>query len=374
MSNQTTPKRVEKTAMPVSEIAKQVKADLEEESFVPRFKTIPLTATHMISTGSTLLDLAISGGRVRGGGIPGGIFVEIFGPSQTGKTALLVEAALSAQLKGGDVTYLDPEGRLDREYTQSYGLDIKDENYFRPDTVSEMFAILHAKKDLDPKKVNLVCGDSLAALSTELEMDNPEGDKMGMKRAKDFSAGFRKAARLLAEQNRILFCSNQIRDDEMGNPKSPGGHALSFYSSVRIQMTQPGGRVTNQIVKSKTIEFEWNTDKGKELSKGASVQKVIGMRAVANVVKSVDDPFRKAPLIIYFGHGVDDVQANLEYVKEMRKLDQFLAVNEMFKSVEGAVRHIEKNNLEKDLRELTIDTWEAVESAFKLERKKRIRW
>jgi RecA/RadA recombinase len=324
---------------------------------------------HVISTGSTLLDLAISGGRIPGGGIPGGLFVEIFGPSQAGKTAILVEASLSAQLKGGKVTYLDPEGRLDREYSESYGLDIKDEDYHRPDTVTEMFDVLHSDKNLDPSKVNLVCADSIAALSTELEM-GPEGDKMGMKRAKDFSGGFRKAARLLAEQNRILLCSNQIRDDEYGNPKSPGGHAISFYSSVRIQMTLPGGRVNSQIIRRK----EPTMKVGDQNLKLAPMEKVVGIKATATVIKSIDDPFRKAVLYIYFGHGIDDVRGNLDYLKTTLKLDYYPAVDKEFKFLDSAVAHVEAQGLEKELRDRTIVTWEAVESAFRTERKRRVRW
>ena len=355
----------------LTKIADQTEQDLEDESFISRFKTIPLTADHMISTGSTLLDLAICGKRVRGGGLPGGIFVEIFGPEQTGKTALLVEAGLSVQLHGGRVDYLDPEGRLDREYTESYGLDIKDENYHRPDTVNEMFRMLHDSKNFDPEKVNLTCGDSLAALSTELEMKNDEGDKMGMKRAKDFSAGFRKAARLLAQQNRILLCSNQIRDDDMGNPISPGGHALRFYSSVRIQLRQPGGKAMNQITKTVTPKFKSADGK---MVEGKPVEKVIGIKVEATVVKSIDDPYRKAPLIIYFGYGIDDVRANIQYVKDIQKLSSFLAVDKSFQTLDAAVRHVEDNNLEKDLREITIDLWESVEEQFQVDRKQRIRW
>lgn len=355
----------------LDEIASQAEQDLEDESFTERFKTIPLTAEHMISTGSTLLDLAICGKRIRGGGLPGGVFVEVFGPSQTGKTALLVEASLSVQMRGGHVDYLDPEGRLDREYTESYGLDIKDENYFRPNTVNEMFKMLHAPKNFDPTKVNLTCGDSLAALSTELEMTNPEGDKMGMKRAKDFSAGFRKAARLLAEQNRILLCSNQIRDDDMGNAVSPGGHAIAFYSSVRIQLSQPGGKSVNQIVKTVTPKFKGPDGK---LVEGRPVEKVVGIKVMAKVIKSIDDPFRSAPLIIYFGYGIDDVRANLQYVKDIQKLSTYQAVDKSFQQLDAAVKYIEENNLEKDLREKTIDLWETVEEAFQSNRKKRIRW
>ena len=96
------------------EMANEVAASINEEqkSFSPEKGNIDA----LLSTGSTLLDLAISGGVVRGGGIPGGIMVEIFGPSGSGKTSLLAEICASAIARGGRVRVLDPEGRLNREY------------------------------------------------------------------------------------------------------------------------------------------------------------------------------------------------------------------------------------------------------------------
>ena len=94
------------------------KDEIEIKSYEGDFSVV-------LSTGSTLLDLAISGGKVRGGGIPSGIMVEIFGPSGTGKTAILSEVCAYNQgedkAKGGDVMFLDPEGRLDKAYSKIYG-------------------------------------------------------------------------------------------------------------------------------------------------------------------------------------------------------------------------------------------------------------
>ena len=153
----------------------------------------------VISTGSSLLDLAISGGRIRGGGIPGGIIIEVFGPSGSGKTAILAELCASAQAKGGDICFLDPEARLDREYCLIYGLSLPDENYYRPDTVTEMFDLIWKWEPPSSGTINVIAADSLAALSTEMEMEDE--DKMGMRRAKEFSEGLRKTCRLIANNN-----------------------------------------------------------------------------------------------------------------------------------------------------------------------------
>ena len=93
-----------------------------------------------LSTGSTLLDLAISSGRKYGGGVPGGILIEIYGRSSSGKTSVLSELCGSAQADGGDIMFLDPEARLDEEYARTYGVNLPKNAYHQPDTVVEIFS------------------------------------------------------------------------------------------------------------------------------------------------------------------------------------------------------------------------------------------
>lgn len=168
----------------------------------------------MISTGSTLLDLAISGGRIRGGGIPGGIFIEIMGQKKTGKTVLLCEIAGDVQRKNGQVQFGDPEGRLNKQFAQIFGLDPDTINYKRPDTVTEVFQEIRKWEPENPDVINGIFADSLAALSTDLEMDKEDGDKMGMRRAKEFSEELRKTCRLLANNNWLMVGSNQLRQTQ----------------------------------------------------------------------------------------------------------------------------------------------------------------
>ena len=165
-----------------------------------------------ISTGSTLLDLAISGGRVRGGGLPGGVLVEIFGPSGSGKTVLLSEIAGFIQRQGGEVKFHDPEARLNQQFATMFGMELKEGDYYQPDTVPEVFETVRAWKP--PQKEGIIHGimaDSLAALSTDMEMDKKDGDKMGMRRAKEFSEELRKTCRILKQNNFLMVCSNQVR-------------------------------------------------------------------------------------------------------------------------------------------------------------------
>jgi len=185
--------------------------------------------TKMISTGSTLLDLAISGGRVRGGGMPAGILVEIFGPASSGKTVLLSEIAGAIQRQKGDVMFHDPEARLNKQFARIFDLDTDEMNYSTPDTVPEVFKAVR-KWVPEGEGIHGVFADSLAALSTDMEMEKDEGDKMGMRRAKEFSEELRKTCRVLSKNNYLMVCSNQIRQNLDAGPygqryKSPGGEA-----------------------------------------------------------------------------------------------------------------------------------------------------
>jgi RecA/RadA recombinase len=248
----------------------------------------------VVSTGSTLLDLIISGKRIRGGGLPGGIVVEVFGKSSTGKTAILEEIAASTQSRGGEIQYLDPEGRLDSEYAALYGVDITEKNYERPDTVTQLFDLIHSHKFKKEEVINSWLADSLAALSTNMEMEGE--DKRGQRRAKEFSEGFRKTCRLIANSRQLVVCSNQVREGEHGE-YSPGGLAIPFYSSVRIKTSpvyQKG--ISTQIKKKENIN-------------GKDIEKTVGIRTTCEVIKSsIDDPYRKCNISIIFGYGIDDIR------------------------------------------------------------------
>lgn len=311
--------------------------------------------TILISTGSTLLDLAISGGRVRGGGIPGGIMVEIFGPSASGKTGLITEIAGAAQDKGGDVFFVDPEARIDKEYSRIYGFEMTKENYARPDTVTETFKLIEEWEPKNTSVINVFAADSIAALSTEMEMG--EGDKRGQRKAKELSEGCRKTARLIAHNNKLILFTNQERDGEYGKT-TPGGHAIPYHCSLRMRVNRKG-----------------RIEKKKKISSGKEVTKTIGIESEVLIKKStVDDEYRVAPLYIIFGVGIDDVRANLQYVKDMTKNTRYWCVDRETARMDDAIRHIENNDLEPELRERVIDIWEEVEDKFHMERKEKKRF
>ncbi|MGW8180173.1 MAG: hypothetical protein ACWGQW_15650, partial [bacterium] len=210
----------------VKEVSKEKPKPVEAQPFEGYLDTC-------VSTGSTLLDLAISGGVTKEGGVPGGILLEIYGPSSTGKTAVLSELCASAVIRGGDFVFLDPEARLDTSYARIYDVHIDKRNYEAPDTIEQVFDYIYNWKP-SGVGVNVIVNDSIASLSTQLEMET--GDKMGMARGKAFSAGLRKTCRMIRKNNWIVACSNQIRQSQWGEV-TPGGFGVPFHASLRMRIS-----------------------------------------------------------------------------------------------------------------------------------------
>jgi recombination protein RecA len=324
----------------------------------------------VISTGSTLLDLAISGGRLDNGGIPACILMEVHGPSGSGKTAILSEIGANAQLQGGDIMYQDPESRMDKEYARIYGIELDKANYHRPETVEEVFGLVKKWKTEKVPKVLLT--DSLAALTTDLE-SGPKGDKMGMRRAKEFSAGFRVNARIIAGM--LWACSNQEREGDNG-VITPGGKAIPYYSSLRIRCKQVKRIEIEKKFIAKSVK-ENSTLSKKELEKEAvDIVQSVGIYSECFVTKStIDDPYRTAPIYILFGYGLDDIRGNLQYLKDMQNLTGYPTPDgKRYMGMDQAIFHVEEENLQKELKGQTVEIWHDVQELFRANRnRKKIR-
>jgi recombination protein RecA len=332
--------------------------EIEEVVDNDKKKEAEIRFNKMISTGSTQLDLAISGKRVRGGGLPGGVIVEISGPSSVGKTAILSEIIASAQLKGGDAKLIDPEARFDQEYSTIYGMEFDQCEYSRPDTVSQMFSELWEWKPKNKVEdaISVFAADSLAALSTETEMEDT--DKYGMRRAKEFSEGLRKTARIIANNNWLVPCTNQERESPNGIV-TPGGKGIPYYASLRLRLSKP--MKGNKIIRTSTIN-------------GVKHEKVDGIRTVVKVIKnSIDEPFRECRFSLVFSVGIDNVRDNIEYIKENTKAEKYILFDQEFGRIEKAIEYIESNNLELELENQVIDLWEEIQKAFIIDRKTKVR-
>lgn len=338
-----------------NKISEQIKTKIENGKTKKHMNNKPT-----ISTGSTLLDLAISGGVYHGGGLPGGIMVEIFGPASSGKTVMLCEIAGSVQRQGGQVMFRDPEARLNKEFAKLFDLDVEAMEYDTPSTVPEVFAPIRTWEPEPEGKVHGIFADSLAALSTDMELEDK--DQYGMRRAKEFSEECRKTCRILTKKNFLMVCSNQIRQNLDAGPygqkyKSPGGEAIGFYSSLRLRCYNP------QKIKAKT------TIKGKEISK------VIGVQTEIEVFKSsIWEPYHVAPVYIIYDYGIDDIRANLKFLKTITK-DTVFSIGErkLSKSIEESISIVEDEGLENVLKEEVIGLWEEMEQKFRQSRKQKTR-
>jgi len=311
----------------------------------------------VIDTGSTLLNLAISAGRARGGGIPGGIMIEVFGPESSGKSALLCEISGDVQRKQGSLQWHDPEGRLDTQFAlMNYGVTIDRKDYFQYDTIPEIF---NAIRDWKPERKGSIQGifvDSLAALSTDLEMTGKEGDKMGGRRGKEFSQELRKTCRLLKQKNYILVCSNQLRDtfNAFGlQHESPGGWALRFYPSLRLET-----RIIKRLTKTVIVS-------------GKEIERDIGVHILIKVTKSsIWKPYRSAPMTILFDYGIDRIRDDLQFIKDYTENTVYtLGGKKLAQSIEASIRIIERDELEQQLRDEVIDLWNEIEHKFDSNRK-----
>ncbi len=349
--NETPAQQFKNSAKKNSSGSKRKKAEMtpEQVAEVPK-----------VSTGSTLLDLAITGSVSEAGGVPFGIMVEVFGPPGSGKTVLLCEAGGNVQRKGGNLKFRDPEGRLNKQWATQFDLDVDNMEYDKPNTVKEVFEPIREWSP-EPEKANhAILTDSLAALSTEQELE--QGDKRGQLRAKEFSEECRKTCRTLVNKGFLMLCTNQVRQNSEAGAfaqkyYSPGGEAIAFYSSLRLRTRTP-----KQI--KKKVSY-----------KGTEQHKTVGVETVVEVFKSsIAEPFKTAPLYIVYDYGIDDIRSNLQWLKTNTGRKSYQVNKESVgQGLDDAVSAVENDGLENDLCNEVIEVWHDIESKFKTERKKKKR-
>lgn len=256
----------------------------------------PCIVHEVMSTGCLPLD------AILGGGLPTGRITEIYGDQSSGKSLIAAQVAAVAQQEGHIVLYIDTESAVSIDIVKQVGVDIDNMIYALPETIDGdegVFqlienTIIETKKHF-PEKLLLVVWDTIAATSTQKEMENKYGKATMGQHALLISQGFRKL-RPYISKNRVCFLTiNQTRK-KIGilfgdDTATFGGKALAFYSSVRVEL--------------KT---------GKKIKRG---KKVIGITNRATVIKNkVAVPFGEADLPVYFGKGIDDARASFEYLAE----------------------------------------------------------
>ncbi len=274
-----------------------------------------------VSTGSLSLDLALGIG-----GVPRGRIVEIYGPESSGKTTLALHILASAQREGGEVAFIDVEHALEPAYARALGVDIDNLLISQPDTGEQALDITEAL--VRSGAIDVVVVDSVAALLPRSELEGEMGDSSVGVVARLMSQALRKLAGTISKTNCIVVFINQLREKigvMYGSPETtPGGRALKYFSSVRIDVRR---------VETLKVNGE-----------------MIGNRTRAKVIKNkVAPPFKEAEFDIIYGEGISKIGEIVDLGVKLELIDKagaWFTVGEQRVQGRDSVKEYLRNNPE----------------------------
>lgn len=251
------PQPKKETAVGIEETIRQIQTKFGEGAIM-KLGDRPKVDVDVVPTGSIGLDRALGVG-----GIPKGRIVEIFGPESSGKTTLALHVVAESQKKGGICAFVDAEHAMDPEYAKKLGVKIDELLISQPDTGEQALEITESL--VRSGKIDIIVVDSVAALTPKDEIEGEMGAHHVGKQARLMSQALRKLTALVAKSKCSIIFINQIRMQigvMFGNPETtPGGKALKFYTSIRLDIRRiaqikkgdevVGGRVRVKVVKNK---------------------------------------------------------------------------------------------------------------------------
>ena len=284
----------------------------------------PRVGVDAISTGSIGLDAALGVG-----GLPRGRIIEIFGPESSGKTTLSLHVIAEAQKLGGICAFIDAEHAMDPEYSKKLGVKINELLISQPDTGEQALEIVESL--VRSGKIDVIVIDSVAALTPKDEIEGDMGAYHVGKQARLMSQALRKLTAIVAKSKTIVIFINQIRMQigvMFGNPETtPGGKALKFYTSVRIDIRRiaqikkgeevMGGRIRVKVVKNKVAAPFKQTEFDLMYNEGISREgEIIALGEKLGIMKKSGNSYEYGD--IKLGRGYD---ATRQFLREDKKIE-----------------------------------------------------
>lgn len=289
-SSAVDPQRAKNLDLAIQQIAKDY-----GEGAIMRLGDDTHAEVEVVPTGNVLIDRALGVG-----GFPRGRIVEIYGPESSGKTTLTLTAIAQAQKRGGLAGFIDVEHALDPGYAKRLGVKLDDLLVSQPSSGEEALRICETL--VRSNALDVIVLDSVAALVTKSELEGEIGDAVVGAQARLMSAALRKLTSFISKANTVCIFTNQIREKigvMFGNPETtPGGKALKFYSSVRIDIRRIGAIKTSDGT-------------------------ITGNRTKVKVVKNkVAPPFTEAEFDIMYNEGISNTGSLLDLALEKGIMDK----------------------------------------------------